>query len=309
MTSPRPLLAQVALPGRVHAVGQLGVAFEDFGEIVGDEVLVLHRVARQVDAGHRAHLPRPQPRRVDHVPGVDRALLRHHVPASVGTRAKLAHRVAQHDLRTPHARSLRVGLGGARGVEVPVERIVERPEQSLRVRDRGEPGDLVRAHDLGLESHVAVLGALGLEEVEPVGVRREGESPHVVQPAGLAGELFQLAVEPDGVALERRHVGIRVQGVEAPRRVPGRARGQLGALDEHHVAPAEPGEVVEHAAPDHPAADHGDPDVGLHRRCRATCLRRSRGRGRTPCARTAATPGTPRPRSRRRPARTTGTRR
>ena len=258
------LLTQVTLPGRVHAVRKLGVALADLRKIVGDEVLVLHRMARQVDAGHLAYLPRPQPRRVDHVLGVHRALDGHHVPASVGARAKPLHRVAQHDLRPPHARPSCIRLGRARRVEVTVERVVERPEQALRVRDRREPRDLLRPHDLGLEPHVAVLGPFGLEEVEAIRVRCEGESTHVMQSAGLAGELLELAIEPDGVALQRGHVGIRVQGVEAARRVPRRARSQLGALDEHHVAPAEPGEVIEHAAPDHPAPDHRNPDMRLH---------------------------------------------
>ena len=86
----------------------------------------------------------------------------------------------------------------------------------------------------------------------------------MMQPAGLAGELFKLAIEPDRVTLQRGHVGVGVQGVEAARRVPGRTGGQLGALDEHDIAPAEPGEVVKHAAPDHPAPDHRDLHIGFH---------------------------------------------
>ena len=299
-----PLLAQVALAGRVHAVRKLGVALVHLGQIAGDQVLVLHRVAGQVHPGHRADLARPQARRVDHVLGVHRALHRHHVPMPVRTGAKLPHRVAQHDLRALHPGALRIRLRGAGGVEVAVEGIVERPEQSGGVGDRREARDLLRPHDLGVEPHVAVLGALRLEEIETVAVRREGEPAHVVQPAGLAGELFELAVEADGVALQRGHVGVGVQGVEAPCRVPGRAGGQLGALDEHDIAPAQPGEVVEHAAPHHPAADHRDPHVGfhggLHGYCPPCVLRGSRVRARMPCAcaRRAAPSGTPRPRSR-----------
>ena len=185
-----------------------------------------------------------------------------------------------------------------------VERIVERPEQSSGVRDRGEPRDLLRPHNLGIEPHVAVLGALRLEEVEAVRVRCEGEPAHVVEPARLAGELLQLAVEPDGVALERRHVGVGVQGVEAARGVPGRAGGELGALDKHRVAPAEPGEVIEHAAPDHPAADHRHPHMGLHDCSRPVCFRQPRGRAPRPWVRTAAPPGISRSLGRLRPART-----
>ena len=63
----------------------------------------------------------------------------------------------------------------------------------------------------------------------------------------------RLAVEADGAALQHGHVGVGVQGVEAPRRVPSRAGGRLGTFEEHDVAPARPGEAVEHAASHHPA--------------------------------------------------------
>ena len=145
-----------------------------------------------------------------------------------------------------------------------VERVVEGADHALDVGDGGERPDLGGADDLGVEAHVAVLGALGPQEVQAVLGSGDGEAAHVVQAAGLSGQLLELAVEGDGVALQRGHVGVRVEGVEAARGVPGRARGELGSLDQDHVAPARAGEVVEHAAPDHPAADHCDPNVRLH---------------------------------------------
>ena len=45
---------------------------------------------------------------------------------------------------------------------------------------------------------------------------------------------------------------------------PGGARGQLRALDQHDVGPAELGEMVEHAAADHAAPDHRHPNMRLH---------------------------------------------
>jgi hypothetical protein len=42
------------------------------------------------------------------------------------------------------------------------------------------------------------------------------------------------------------------------------------ALDQRHVAPAHPGQVMEHAAADAAAADHHDPRVRLHDRPLAT---------------------------------------
>ena len=67
-----------------------------------------------------------------------------------------------------------------------VEGIVERAEQPGGVRDGREPRDLRGSHDLGVEPHVAMLGPLGLEEVQAVAVRRKREPADVVQPAGLA---------------------------------------------------------------------------------------------------------------------------
>jgi hypothetical protein len=87
----------------------------------------------------------------------------------------------------------------------------------------------------------------------------------MVQAASLAADLLQLVVETDRIALQCRHVGVGVKRVEAARGMPGRAGGQLRALDEQHVTPAQLGQVVEHAAPDHAAADHRHPHMRLHR--------------------------------------------
>ena len=59
-------------------------------------------------------------------------------------------------------------------------------------------------------------------------------------------------------------IGNVVQTVDAGRRMPGGARGQLVALQQHHVGPAELGQVVEDAAADQPAADHHCLCVRLH---------------------------------------------
>ena len=76
-----------------------------------------------------------------------------------------------------------------------------------------------------------------------------------VQADVLAGLGLDLAVELDGVVLQRRDVGIGVERMETGRRVPGRTGGQFGALDQRHIAPAELRQMVEHRG-----ADHATPD-------------------------------------------------
>ena len=107
------LLAQVALALGIHHVRQLAVVLDHRGYVVGGEVLVLHRVQRQEDAGHFAHFARPQPGRVDQVLGDHGALLGDHLPAAVGARVGFQHAVAQHDLGALRLRRFRVRMGRA----------------------------------------------------------------------------------------------------------------------------------------------------------------------------------------------------
>src|SRR3546814_19783871 len=75
-----------------------------------------------------------------------------------------------------------------------------------------------------------------------------------VDAAGLAGDRLDLLVEVDGVSLQLGDVGIAVEGVHAARGVPGRPGGELAALQQHDVAPAGLGPMIEHAAADRSAA-------------------------------------------------------
>src|SRR3546814_1024984 len=85
-----------------------------------------------------------------------------------------------------------------------------------------------------------------------------------VDAAGLAGDRLDLLVEVDGVSLQLGDVGIAVEGVHAARGVPGRPGGELAALQQHDVAPAGLGQMIEHAAADNAAADDCDLDMRFH---------------------------------------------
>jgi hypothetical protein len=108
------------------------------------------------------------------------------------------------------------------------------------------------------------IGALGLEVVHALGRRGDGQAADVVQAAGLAADLLDLLVEPDGVALQGSHIRIGVQGVEATGRVPRGPGGEFRALDQDDVLPAELGEMIEDAASDHAAADDGHLNMRFH---------------------------------------------
>src|SRR5580765_302102 len=86
-----------------------------------------------------------------------------------------------------------------------------------------------------------------------------------MQAAGLSRECLDLAVQVDRVLLQPRDVRLAVEGVHAAGGMPGRAGGELTLLQQQHVAPADLGEVVEHAGADNAATDDDGSGSGLHR--------------------------------------------
>ncbi len=108
-----------------------------------------------------------------------------------------------------------------------------------------------------------------LQAVELARGRRQHQSAVGMQAAGLARERLDLPVQVDGVLLQARDVRLAVEGVHAAGGVPGGAGGQLALLQQQHVGPADLGQVIEHARPDHAAADHDRPRRSLHMHSRS----------------------------------------
>ena len=130
-----PLLAHVDLGLEVDDV-QLFLLVLEFRQVLGDEVLVLHREDGQLDADHAADFARPQAACVDHVLGVHRAFLGHDVPAAVRPLAGVHDAVLAHDFGARHRRRLRVGVGDAVRIDVAFDRIVHRAEEVLLFHQR-----------------------------------------------------------------------------------------------------------------------------------------------------------------------------
>ena len=196
--------------------------------------------------------------------GVQGALLRDDVPGAVGTLAEIRHAGLAVDLRTALAGRPGVGVGHPRGVDVPFVGVVQHADIVPGVHDRQHARRLLQIDELRVEPEVAAAAAGGLEVVEPVLRIGEHQAAGEVDAAGLPGDFLDLLVDLEGVVLELGDVGVGVERVHAPRRMPGGAGGELGALQQDDVLPAVPGEVVEDAATDDSAADDGHSDVRFH---------------------------------------------
>ena len=138
------------------------------------------------------------------------------------------------------------------------------------------PSDVVR-----LEEGVALPHRGRRQDLEGQALRRRhlrdvAELRHAVPGMGEPDAAAR-AVADRGVDLRRQRpvqpvaVGLQLHDVPGGREVravaggmPGRAGGQLVPLDQRDIAPAEPRQVIQHAAADDPAADHHHPRMRLH---------------------------------------------
>ena len=259
------LLAHVDLAVEVDDMQHLLFGGCNLGHVLGDQVLVLHREHRQLEPGHAADLARPQPAGIDDMLGDERALVGDDVPGAVGPRLRLDDPGVPIDLGALDARRLGIGVGDAGWVDVAFERVVERADEVALVHEREHLRRLVDRDHLHVEAEVPRPRHHHLEEIVPLGRAGEHQPGRDVDAAGLAGDRLDLLVKVDGVGLELGDVRIAVDRVHAAGRVPGRARGQLRALDQHHVAPAGLRQMIKDARADDAPSDDHDAGMGLHR--------------------------------------------
>ena len=250
------LLAVVGVAVRVLDDRQVAVHAVDG---LGEQVVVLGGLQRDVDADAAPELARPQARR-DHdglaldVAGVgdDRG-----DPAVVGAQPGDRHALDDGD-------AARGGALGQRGRDA--DRVgatfvgdVRRREDVVDRGDRRQLGHLGRGDLDVVDAEAALEGALAAQRLEPLRRGREVQVADRAEPGGVAGLGLEAGVEVAGVARHPQrglvdHAGAGDQSGRVPRG-PG---GELVALDEDDVGDPERAEVVGDAAADHAPTDDDD---------------------------------------------------
>ena len=263
------LLAQIQLPAEIERSDELAavvgrVVCHYLRQRIGHQVLMLHRQHRQLETDHAPYFARPQASRVHDVLGVDDSGLGHDVPR----RVRALHEIGDHGVKVDLGASLlgrpSVGFGYSHGVDVALERVVDRADEVRRVHHGEQTLGLRHRDERGLHSQVPAAAVDHLQPVESLLAVGQNHATREVQAAVLARDLLDLAIQLDRVLLQAGDVGVAVQGVERPGGVPGRPRGQLPPFEQHDIGPARLGEVVQHAAPDHATADHHHLGCVLH---------------------------------------------
>ena len=171
-------------------------------------------------------------------------------------------------------RALGECLRQLRRIDVAVARIPESGTYAVELEKRMARPDFRRRQQLELDPLRARLRDHVPELVHPVGGVRQAQAAGLVIVDLVADFLREPGVQRGGIALQLENAprGGEVRAVA--RRMPGGARGEFVALEQHHVGPAEPREVVQRAAPDRTAADDDHPCVALQGRTHAASVAR-----------------------------------
>ena len=231
-----------------------------------DQVHVGHRHDRDDDSGEGSDLAREHAARVHDEVGLDLALVGLDGSDAVPLDADPRDARARRDLRAAAARALREREGELARVDVAVRREVGGAEDTLGRHWRKERLRLGGRDQVEVEAERLRPAGLARELLHPL--LRGGEPQRAdLAPAGLEPDLLaELAVEVDRAHHHLREAQRAAKLPHQARGVEGRAAGQVGALDEHDIAPAEPRQPVEDRAAADAAAD--DDGVGsLPQRC------------------------------------------
>ena len=244
---------------------------------VHDNELMFHGNRRHLDPQHPRRALRMVAARGDHMlSGNDDLLLRRHkVPAllhhlraghfPMGTipvkRIRLPFALNRH---APLPRPLGHRHRHIGGVNIPVRLMIKRALQVRRLNQRPLRLDLIRGepfirHATGLRGrgieHILIHPRIGLRHPQ---IAHHGKTR--VQPGLSLQGLIKLDRVLMDMSRRKRHVEQRQQ----PRRMPGRARGQLVPLQQHHIIPARLRQMISNRRANRAAPDNQCFDLRFH---------------------------------------------
>ena len=239
---------------------QVGIAHRRQGLVTAlaeglrDEVLVRERDHGDAHAGEPADLRREHAARVDDDVGLDVAAVRAHALDAAAVHVDPGDARAREGPAAAPPRAVGQGEGELRRVEVAVGRQPRGAEHAVGHHQREALGRLLGGDQL--EREPERLGPAGLAPGLLQPLRGAGEpDAAALGPARVELSPAQLPVQLDRVHHHLRERHRRAQLADQAGRVEGRAAGELRAVEQHDVAPAELGEVVGDRGPRHAAAD------------------------------------------------------
>ena len=152
------ILAHVGETFQIHHHRQFMVKCSHFWDIVGQQVVMLQRGERQIQADHAPDLFGPESAGIDHVLGMNRALVSDHIPTAIATLAQFFNFGVFDDSGTSLFGGARIGVHSAGRIHVTLAVAPQPTDHTGGIHDRALVLDFPGCHQ------VAVFNADGLED-------------------------------------------------------------------------------------------------------------------------------------------------
>ena len=230
----------------------------------GHDILVLDRDHRHVDSDHAAGLSREIAGRRNDVLADHLALVGRDLPFAARQPLEARDGRLAVDLGAALARATRQRLRQVGGLDVAVLEVLDRANDAVDVAERPDVLDLAGREELHLDADRFGDAGVVMILVHPVAGSRETDVRHLAKAGVESGLLFESLVQRHRIFMDLSDRIAEIEQRQQTRRMPGRARGQFLALDEHAVGPALPDEMVKRRDADHAPANHHCPRVRSH---------------------------------------------
>ena len=235
------------------------------------DVEMLAGVKRHIDARHPAHIARPHAGAIDDRLAGDMPFVSVFVlPVDTRDASSLGGHAGDFDLlmdacalllRTTRQRQCDIA-----GIALSVFRQINARQHPVEIEMGIARADLGRRDFLDFNAESARHSSGTQQLFAPVFGKGDGDRAGAFEAGGKPRLRLQRAVEFLRIFREPRHVCRRAQLRDEPCGMPGRAACQLLALQQHDIAPAEPGEVIGDGASRDTATDNDDAGPVLNAR-------------------------------------------
>ena len=192
----------------INAAGQTGWMIGHHVNFFGQQIMVLHRLHRQVDALHMAHFARPKPAAIDDMFGIDHPARRGHIPAAIRALLRGCHRCVGEILRSVHPRRFGKGIGCPRRIKITVLIIPKRCMIVARINQRMPLGHFLGADKLLIKAHIPRLRAFAFKIIIPGFIGGKVKPARHMKTHRMARGFFDLFIKINGIALQAADVGI-----------------------------------------------------------------------------------------------------
>ena len=263
--------AGIRLAQHAHFGQALGAALHDRGVLFGDDILMFDRDDRDIEPNHSAGLPGEIAGGRDDMLSCDLALVSGHHPLAIALLRDRGDGGVAIDRGAALARALGQCLRQVSGLDIAIIRMLDRAQNAVRLGQRPDVLDLVWRQEFDIDADRLGNARIILVLIHAVLAGRQTDVRDAAKADVQLRLGFQRGVEIDRILVQLADRIGQVEQGQQPRRMPCRARGQLLALNQNHIRPAQFGQMVQRRYAHHTAADHYHACCCLHGRLQSCC--------------------------------------